>query len=153
MNRQSVETIVGFIVIAIAASFFYSSYNVLDIGKDNAGDNYNLYAKFNKVDGLKLGSDVRISGIKVGTISALNLDPTTFQAVVTVNLYHHIRLPQDSSAAIIGASLLGDKYISIDPGAEEDMLSPGDSIMFTQSSISIEGLIGKFMFNSNENKK
>jgi phospholipid/cholesterol/gamma-HCH transport system substrate-binding protein len=93
-----------------------------------------------------------ISGVKVGEVKSKRLDNTNYNAVLEISIEKDLKLPIDTSAEIVSASLMGDKYISLVPGAETDLLKDGDTIEFTQSSISIEGLITKFVFGLDNSK-
>jgi len=143
MSRNVIETILGAVVLIVAIVFVVWAY-----GRSNVGDRggYTLNAKFDKVDGLDPGADVRISGIKVGRVLAETLDPQTFQATVTFDVRDDIKLPADSSAAILSTSLLGGKFLGVTPGGDEKMLQPGAEITITQSSINLEDLIGRFIY-------
>lgn len=144
MGRNLVETIIGAVVIAVAVGFLVFAYKSADVGGTNG---YELNAKFESVDGLSLGSDVRVGGIKVGRVAAKDLDQETYYAVLTLSIREDVKLPEDSSAAIVSDGLLGSKFVSITPGGAEDMLKDGDSIDYTQSAVNLETLIGKFMFS------
>ena len=150
MKDKNLETIVGAIVILIAVYFIYAMYNISGRGGSDS-DGYVVNANFGNADGLSLGGDVRISGVKVGSISSYKLDKDTYDAIISMSIDKDVRLPADSSAAIVSSGLLGNKYISIDPGAEDKMLDNNSYIMFTQSSVNLETLIGKMIF-SKENE-
>jgi len=152
MKRNFLETLIGFVVLIVASYFLYHAYS--STGRIEEGNNsYVLCARFNKADGLVPGGDVKISGIKIGKILALELDTTTFQAVAKFSISTDFKIPDDSSAKILSTSLLGDKYMSITPGASDEFLQETDCIEFTQSSVNIEDLIGKFMFGLDDEKK
>ena len=145
MSRNHVETLLGAAVLAVALGFLAWAY-----GRSDAGDpgGYTLRAKFDRVDGLEIGGDVRISGIKVGRILAQGLDPQTFRAEVTFSVRNGIELPSDSSAAIVSSGLLGGKYLAVVPGGEDQVLADGGEIKLTQSSVNLEDLIGRYIFSS-----
>jgi phospholipid/cholesterol/gamma-HCH transport system substrate-binding protein len=145
MSRNVIETVLGAVVLIVAIAFVVWAY-----GRSNVGDQggYSLEAKFDKVDGLDVGADVRISGIKVGRVLAETLDPQTFQATVSFDVRNDIKLPADSSAAILSTSLLGGKFLGITPGGDEKMLQPNGEITITQSAINLEDLIGRFIYGS-----
>ena len=145
MRQNVVETILGAIVLAVAIGFFAWAYGRSDAGRP-AG--YTLAAQFDRIDGLDVGADVRISGVKVGSVEATFLDPKSYRAEVRFSVRNNIELPKDSSASIVSASLLGGKYISLVPGADDAMLKSGDEITLTQSSINLEELVGKYIFSS-----
>src|SRR3546814_1831500 len=100
-------------------------------------------AKFDRIDGIEAGSDVRMSGIKIGTVTRQELDPESYLAVVHMEVDPRVKLPDDSSAEITSAGLLGSRYLALVPGGSERMLPPGGQIRFTQSAVSLEQLIGK----------
>jgi len=147
MQSNIVETLVGAVVIAIAAGFLVYGFSLTDV---RGGNGYHVSAAFDRVDGLSTGSDVRMSGIKVGTVTSQRLDPETYQAVVTLSLRPEIKLPTDSNAKITTEGLLGGNYVSITPGGSQDMLAEGDEIMFTQGSVDLIGLVGQAIFSAQE---
>ena len=142
MSKSKLETLVGVAVIGVALSFSYFSYNSSNL---KTIDGYTINARFNSVDGIGSGSEVRIGGIKVGQVAQMELDPETYEAIVNIQLREDIKLPEDSTAAIVSASLLGGKYVNIEPGGMEDLLGDGDELSFTQSSVNFESLIGKMV--------
>lgn len=143
MPRNIVETILGAVVLAVAIGFLIWAY-----GRSSAGDpgGYALKARFDRVDGLEVGGDVKISGIKIGKVLAQRLDPQTFRAEVTFSVRDGVEIPADSSAAIVSSSLLGGKYLSLVPGGDDKLLADGGEITLTQSSVNIEDLIGRYVF-------
>jgi phospholipid/cholesterol/gamma-HCH transport system substrate-binding protein len=143
MASNAAETLIGAVVLAVAGGFLVYAANTADVGV--AGSGYELVAKFRKAEGIDIGGDVRIAGVKVGSISGMTLDPKTYFARVTFVIDHDVKVPEDSVAKITSASLLGDSYIAIDPGSEDLMLEPGAELEITQSSVSIGDLIGKFI--------
>ncbi|HEY4043464.1 MAG TPA: outer membrane lipid asymmetry maintenance protein MlaD [Rhodopila sp.] len=145
MARHGVaELLTGVVVLAVAAGFL--AFAVAHSGR-TAGGGYPLEARFDHIDGLNVGGDIRIAGVKVGTVTDETLDPKTFSAVVTMTVRDGIALPKDTAAAITSESLLGGKYISLSPGGDETALKPGQTITITQSSVSLEELLGKFIFS------
>jgi phospholipid/cholesterol/gamma-HCH transport system substrate-binding protein len=143
MSRNIVETILGAVVLIVALGFLAWAY-----GRSEAGDpgGYTLRAKFDRVDGLEIGGDVRISGIKVGQVLAQQLDPVTYRAEVTFSVRDGIELPSDSSAAIVSTGLLGGKYLALVPGGDDRLLADGGELTLTQSSVNLEDLIGRYIF-------
>jgi phospholipid/cholesterol/gamma-HCH transport system substrate-binding protein len=150
MNRNAVETVMGGVVLVVAAVFLFFAYTTAQV---SAISGYQLHAKFGNADGLKDGGDVRISGIKVGSIVSQSLDPKTFQAVVTMSVDPSIKLSTDSVAQITSSGLLGDKYISISPGNEDEMIPPGGNITYTQAAMSLENLIGQVIYSQAQSGK
>ena len=151
MGNNIVETIIGAVVLAFAAIFLIFAYRTADLGGDSNG--LNLIARFEQVDGLQIGSDVRMSGIKVGTVTSQHLDPSTYEAVVGISISKEIELPEDTAAKIASESLLGGSYLDLEPGGAEAMLSDGGEITFTQSSVSLMDLIGQAIFSSSNGKE
>lgn len=144
MSRSLLETFLGGLVLLLAIGFIGYAYNTSSAG-DPGG--YELFAQFDRIDGLDPGSDVRVSGIKVGVVLGQELDPTTYRANVRFSVQNGLELPIDSSVAIASVSLLGGKFLSLRPGAEEDMLAPGEEMQFTQSSINLEDLVSQYIFS------
>ncbi len=143
-RRSAAELLTGVAVLLIAAAFLF--YAVIHSGRSSASG-YPLIAKFDRIDGLLVGSDVRLAGVKVGSVSDARIDPKTYLAVVTLNLQNNIELPKDSSAEITSDGLLGGKFLSLTPGGDNTMLKAGQTITITQSSVSLEQLLGKFIFS------
>ncbi len=145
MESSFVETLIGAIVIAIAVTFLSYGYPVTDTGRV-AG--IELTAEFDRDDGLATGSDVRMSGIKIGTVTSQALNHNNYYAVVTMSLSDEIKLPRDSSAKITSEGLLGGNYVSLTPGGSEEMLESGDEIQFTQGAVDLIGLVGQAVFSA-----
>jgi phospholipid/cholesterol/gamma-HCH transport system substrate-binding protein len=143
MGRSLVETLIGALVLAVAAVFLFFAYEMAGMKRV---DGYPIVGKFDRIDGLLEGSDVRMSGIKVGTVTRQVLDPETYLAVVTVSIRSDVLLPRDTSAMITSDGLLGDKYLSLTPGGDDEMLKPGEEIQHTQGSIDLMSLVGRFIF-------
>jgi phospholipid/cholesterol/gamma-HCH transport system substrate-binding protein len=143
---NKLETIVGFIVLVVAGGFLFFTYKATDV--KTMDNTYIVKAKFDQVEGIIIGSDVRLSGIKVGSVVGLKLDPDNYNAVMTTAVNAHVKLPMDSSMKIVTSGLLGGKYVLVDVGGSEEMIPSGGEIRYTQSSINLESLISKFMFNS-----
>lgn len=144
MARNVVETVLGGVVLVVAIGFFGWAY-----GRSSVGDpgGYTLVAKFDRIDGLPMGADVRVSGIKVGKVLDQSLDPQTYRAQVRFSVMSDVELPTDSSAAVVSSGLLGGKYVALVPGGDDQLLKDGGEITLTQSSVNIEDLIGKYIFS------
>jgi len=144
MGKNLFETIMGALVLIVAGgfmSFAYQSSNLKPV------EGYALKAKFDTVAGIGLGSDVRIGGIKIGTVNDMSLDPKNYKAVLSLQIKSDTKIPADSSAAVVSDGLLGNKYVKIEPGADDKMLAANDTITFTQSAVNLEELIGKMVFS------
>lgn len=149
MRGNFVETLIGALVVLIAASFLFFAYRSAGVAKVGG---YPVQAKFDRVDGLVVGSDVRLSGIKIGTITAQTLDPDSFRAVVRFDVDSGIKLPDDSSAKIASNGLLGANYLSVEPGGSDTYLQPNGEIKFTQGSINLLDLIAQAIFGATGGK-
>ncbi len=143
MASERSEILAGGIVLAVALGFLVYAGNASGFGSD-AGS-YPLKASFRGVDGITVGSDVRLAGLKVGTITALSLNPQTFFADATIMLRNDIVLPDDSAILISSEGLLGGNFVEIQPGGSPDNLGPGDEIEDTQGSVSLVSLLMKFV--------
>jgi len=141
MSSNLVESIIGAVVLLIAGWFLMFAYERTDSA---AVDGYMLQARFDRIDGLNVGGDVRVAGIKVGTVLENELDANSFQAIVKFSVTSDVRLPLDTAAAISSESLLGGAYLSLLPGGDEDYLENGDEIEETQDAVDLLGLIGRF---------
>lgn len=145
MGRHGVaETLTGALVLVVAIVFL--AFAVSHSGQ-STGSGYTLQARFDHIDGLNVGGDVRIAGVKIGSVTDERIDPKTFGAIVSMTVRDDIQLPKDSGASIVSESLLGGKYISLSPGGDDVNLKPGQTITVTQSSVSLEELLGKFIFS------
>jgi phospholipid/cholesterol/gamma-HCH transport system substrate-binding protein len=144
MNRNLLEIVMGTLVLVVAGLFVTFAYSVAQL-HEVAG--YQVFARFNHADGIKTGGDVRISGIKVGTVLSTTLDPNTFQAVVVMSLDKAIKLPDDTVAQVASSGLLGDKFLQLEPGASDSTIQPGGQIKMTQSAVSLESLFGQVAYS------
>lgn len=140
MNRSLVETLIGAVVIIVAVGFVVMAFNRSDARPTNG---YEIIAKFDRVDGLRKGSDVTMSGIKVGTVIDQTLDPTTFRAVVRLSIAGNVKLPKDTAARIVSESLLGGQVLSLEPGGDDAVLAPGGEISKTQGSVNFIDMIAR----------
>lgn len=148
MQRNTLETVMGAIVLVAAAGFVTLAYEAANI-KGNGG--YEIIAEFGSTGGLLVGDDVRISGIKVGRIIEQNLDPVTYNATISMAIAPDVKIPVDTSARITAASLLGGNYLELMPGADSEMLASGAVIYDTHDPVSISDLLGKMVFSSDNN--
>jgi phospholipid/cholesterol/gamma-HCH transport system substrate-binding protein len=149
MRANMIEAVMGAIVLIIATFFLVFAYTS---SKGGVYTGYSLVAKFDRIDGLTVGNDVRISGVKVGSIVEIDIDPKTFLAQVVLTVRKGLNLPTDTAAEINSESLMGGKYIALIPGGEDNTLNSGDEITYTQSSVSFENLLGKYLFSSKDSK-
>ena len=150
MQNGFVETLLGAAVVAVAAFFFYYGWNTTGSG---AVSGYELVAKFDRIDGISVGTDVKLSGIKIGSVTAQELDKKSYRALVRMNVKQDITIPEDSSIKVANEGLLGGAYLAVSPGGSDDMLKPGGEFSTTQGSVDLLGLIGQAMFSGGDEKK
>lgn len=149
MKHNVIETALGAVVIAVALVFLVVSYSTANVGKVSG---YTVHANFSGIGGLGIGDDVQISGVKVGSVTDVTLDPDTYLAKVSLSIDPSVELPEDTAALISSTSLLGGKYMALEPGAAEEMLEEGGRIQFTQAPQNLEQLLGQFIFSMSDNK-
>lgn len=145
MQRNIIETVMGGVVLLVAIAFVVFAFRSSSL-RSAAG--YNVIAEFDNAAGLTPGSEVRMSGVKIGSVASQRLDPETYFAVVTLDIEQSVKLPTDTSARIIPDGLLGGNFVALEPGGEEDMIEPGGQINFTQGSINVVDLLGRFIFSA-----
>lgn len=143
MAENQTEVLAGAAVLAAAVGFVL--YAAQSTGFSGVDGSYDLKASFRSVEGIMLGSDVRMAGVKVGTITSLDLNPTTFFADATVTVQKGLLLPDDSAILISSEGLLGGNFIELVPGGSETNLEPGAEIEDTQGSVSLISLLMKFV--------
>jgi phospholipid/cholesterol/gamma-HCH transport system substrate-binding protein len=143
-SRSIGEVAAGAVVLLAAAGFLF--YAVSNSGRSGSGG-ITLQAEFENIGGITTGSDVRIAGLKVGSVTALDFDPKTYEARATFTVRDDIKLSTDSSASIATGGLLGGNFLSLAPGGDTTMLGNGGVITITQSAANLEDLLGKFIFN------
>ena len=149
MGRNIVETIVGALVLLVAGVFVFYAF----AKSDRTGpDGYEVVARFGRIDGLKRGADVTLSGVKVGTVTGVSLDSKTYQAIVRMTVSSNVNLPADTNAKIVSESLLGGTVVSLEPGSEKNLIRSNGEIQNTQDSIPLTELIAKFMFGGTGSK-
>ncbi len=149
MRRNVIETVMGAVVLFVAISFIVFAFRTSGL---SASDGYILTAEFNDASGLEVGSDVRLAGVKVGSVVAQNLDPGTFRATITMAISDDLELPSDSSVRIIPNSLLGENYIEIGIGGEEDTILAGGHFQHTQGAINLVDLLKKLVLSAADNQ-
>lgn len=147
-TNRWVEIVVGLFVLAGIAAFFVLALKVSDLSQFGGGNGYTLTADFDDIGGLKVRAPVTVAGVTVGRVTSIGFDSNTYQAVVHMTIEHkYDKFPTDTSARIFTAGLLGEQYISLQPGGSEHYLKNGDRIQLTQSALVLEQLIGQFLFN------
>ena len=147
MRNNTVETLIGAAVVVVAVFFLFFAYRSTG---ESATAGYELTAKMNKVDGIAVGTDVKLSGINVGEVAALTLDPKNYLVVVHMMIHNDVKVPDDSSLMVTSSGLLGSSYLSIAPGGSDKLLAAGGQIKNTQGAIDMMGLISRFAGSAGE---
>lgn len=147
MERNTLETVLGAVVLLVAGYFLYLVYSQTDIRAEASG--YPLELRFDSGGSTGVGTDVRIAGVKVGSVIEQRFDPKTYQAVVTIEMDDDVKLPKDTSAVVTSDGLLGDNYILLNIGGDTEMLASGDRIRNVQGAINLADLINKFVVGTN----
>ena len=150
MKRNAIETVLGGVVLVVAAMFLLFAYSTANI---RSVKGYQVTADFLKVGGLTRGSDVRVSGITIGTVSDQQLDPKTFNARVTMTIKPDVQLPTDTVASIVGEGLLGDKYVNLTPGQAKERIPAGGKVAQAKDFQSLEDMVGQIIFLATQDPK
>jgi len=154
MQTKTLEIWVGVFIAAGLAALFVLAMQVSNLTVLGDDGGYTVKARFENVSGLKVRSAVTVAGVRVGRVSAIEFDPMTFQALVSMRIgARYDELPIDTSASVLTSGLVGEKYVGLDPGGDMDVLKDGDEIMLTQSTLVLEQMIGKFLFDKAETGK
>jgi phospholipid/cholesterol/gamma-HCH transport system substrate-binding protein len=146
LRRKTTEILAGLLVLMVAFGFL--AYALAHSGQNSVGAGYTLFARFDNIAGLNVGAPVRLAGVQVGRVEQETVDPKTYLANVRMTIRKGVLLPRDSSVTVSSESLLGGEYLAIDPGADAAMLEPGQTITITQGAVSLETLLGKFIFSA-----
>lgn len=150
MHSKAVETTVGFFVALGLGALLILAMKVsnLNLASVNAGDPYAVTARFTNIGGLKVRSPVKMAGVRIGRVAAIDLDEDTFEAVATLAINPAFdAIPSDSSASIYTAGLLGEQYVGIDAGGDIEFLQNGDELILTTSAVVLEQVIGQFLYD------
>ncbi len=147
MKRNMIETVLGAVVLVVAMVFVWFAYSNASL-RTTSG--YEVIARFDRIGDLKEGADVKLSGIKVGSVLRQELDPKTYQAVLTMIIKPEVKLPTDTTAEIAADGLMGGSHVLLSPGAESKTIEPGGEITSTQGAVNLIDLIGKAMFSSKD---
>lgn len=154
-HTSTQDTLVGLFVAAGIAGLFFLSFQVSNLSSFTQKDIYTLTARFENSGGLKVKSPVSAAGVKIGQVSSISFDPKTYQSVVKMEIdAQYNTLPDDTTASIFTAGLLGEQYVSLEPGGSDTFLQNGGDIDITQPAIILEKAIGQFLFKAaSEDKK
>jgi phospholipid/cholesterol/gamma-HCH transport system substrate-binding protein len=149
MQNNTVETLIGAIVVAVAAMFLFFAYTTTGSGSVSG---YDVLARFSSADGISSGTDVRLHGIKIGTVSDVTLDPKTYMAIAHLSIRNDVQVPDDSAVKITSSGLLGSSYVAIQPGGSDKNVKSGGELTNTQGSVDLMGLIGRAVMGQGSSK-
>ncbi|WP_442498525.1 outer membrane lipid asymmetry maintenance protein MlaD [Methylobacter sp. sgz302048] len=152
-HTSTQDTLVGLFVAAGIVGLLFLALQVSNLSTFIEEDTYTVAARFENSGGLKVKSPVSVAGVKIGQVKAISFDPTTYESVVEMHINaKYNTIPDDTSASIFTAGLLGEQYVNLVPGGSEEYLKEGSTIEITQSAIILEKVIGQFLFKSAEEK-
>lgn len=146
MNRSILESAVGFAVLLVAGGFAWYAANVS--GSAFSAKGYEIIARFDRVGGVSVGSDVRLSGVKVGSVAKIVLDPETYSVDLTLSLPSTLKIPSETVVQITSDGLLGSRYVSLVPGNDDRIIKPGERLSRTQAPVDLMDLVSRFAFSS-----
>jgi phospholipid/cholesterol/gamma-HCH transport system substrate-binding protein len=149
MKHSKLELLTGLFVLLGLAAFAYLTIK-LGTGSLIGGNTYSVEARFANAGGIHPGCSVLLSGVTVGRVEGVRMDPSDYSAIVTLRVIAGLRLPTDSMASIKTSGLIGDKFVSLSPGADDTFMEPKSRIIMTESAVDLESLIGKMAFGSVE---
>ncbi|MBE9567721.1 MAG: outer membrane lipid asymmetry maintenance protein MlaD [Proteobacteria bacterium] len=154
MTSRKIEILVGFFVAAAIAAFFMLAMSVSNMISYTGGEHYVVTAHFDNIGGLKVRSPVAAGGVRIGRVTGISYDSETYEAVVSMSIEsEYNKFPVDTAASILTSGLLGEQFVGLDPGAEEDYLKAGDAIDLTQSALVLEQIIGQFLYSQSDEKQ
>lgn len=153
-HTSTQDTLVGLFVASGIVGLFFLALQVSNLSSFTAQDSYTVTARFENSGGLKVKSPVSAAGVKIGQVTAISFDPKTYESVVKLSIAKQYNtLPDDTTASVYTAGLLGEQYINLDAGGSEEYLKDGGKIDVTNSAIILEKALGQFLFKSAEEKK
>lgn len=148
MTSRKIEILVGLFVAAAIVAFFMLAMRVSNMSSYNSGENYEITARFDNIGGLKVRSPVSAGGVRIGRVTDIQYNNDTYEAVVSLSIDEkYSKFPVDTAASILTSGLLGEQFVGLEPGAEEDYLKTGDVIDLTQSALVLEQIIGQFLYS------
>lgn len=152
-NTKTIDTLVGFFVACGIAALFFMAMQISNLSSFAQENVYTISARFENSGGLKEKSAVSIAGVRIGRVSNISVDKTTYESVVEMEIESQYQLPDDTSASIFTAGLLGEQFISLEPGGSEDLIEDQGVIDITQSAIVLEEVVGQFLFKAPDNEE
>lgn len=151
MNRINIQVVVGFFLIIGLIAFAFLAVKLGGVGDFDQGQ-YVLKARFGSVSGLKEGADVELAGVIVGKVKKIHLDAEEYESIVELTVPNEVMLQEDTIASVRSTGIIGGKFLKLSPGGSDELLQPGDEIVETESSVSLEELISKYIFESQGSK-
>lgn len=154
MHARHIEIAVGAFVAAGMAALFLLAMQVSNLSVVGGDEGYQVSARFDNISGLKVRAPVTVAGVRVGRVTGVEFDPNTYQALVTMRIHpRYNQLPLDTSASIFTSGLIGEQYVSLEPGGDMEYLTEGSELILTQSALVLEQLIGQFLFSMGSGDK
>ena len=151
VRGRTIEILVGIFMLAGFLAMLFLAMKVSNLGLGASGEGYRLTARFDNIGSLKVRAPVSMAGVRIGRVEAIGFDAESYQAVVTLHIQRQFdTIPADSFASIFTSGLLGEQYVSLDPGGEQEFLRDGGQIGHTQSALMLEQLIGQLLFSKAE---
>lgn len=151
---RSIEILVGFFVAIGFVAMFFLSMEVSNLSSNSGDGGYDITANFENIGSLKVRAPVAMAGVNIGRVKAIDFDRESFEAVVTMKIEaKYNQLPSDSNASILTAGLLGEQFVGLEPGGEEEVLADGSELELTQSALVLEQIIGQFLFSSDSEEE
>ncbi len=144
------DTLVGLFVASGIAALFYMAMQISNLGSFGQDDSYTITANFDNSGGLKVKSAVSLAGVAIGRVSKISIDTENYESIVEIQIESQYQLPDDTTASIFTAGLLGEQYIHLEPGGSEEYITKNGSIDITQSAIVLEDVIGQFLIKMAE---
>jgi phospholipid/cholesterol/gamma-HCH transport system substrate-binding protein len=147
MNTRNLEILVGLFVAGAVAALFMLSLKVSNLASYGGDEGYVIRAQFDNIGGLKVRSPVSAGGVRVGKVSKIYYDNKAFVAMIEMTIEPGYQFPKDTSASVLTAGLLGEQFIGLSPGGDEELLGAGDMIEITQPALVLENVIGQFLYS------
>ncbi len=145
-NTKTQDTLVGLFVACGIAALFFMAMQISNLSAFSNNDVYSISARFENSGGLKVKSPVTVAGVRIGRVANISIDNESYESIVKMEIDSQYHLPDDTSASIFTAGLLGEQYVSLEPGGSEDFIEANGMIDITQSAIVLEEVIGQFLF-------
>ena len=145
-NTKTQDTLVGLFVASGFAALFFMAMQISNLSPFSKNESYIIIARFENSGGLKVRSPVSVAGVRIGRVANISIDQESYESIVAMDIDAQYNLPDDTSASIFTAGLLGEQYVSLEPGGSEEFIEDNGSIDITQSAIVLEEIIGQFLF-------